>query len=113
MAGGRTNKEKRRVLYDAQKGKCVFCGRFCRFEGRGGEPMLFTNEHVVPLYFGGTRSNNIVGACFQCNLKRASVINRAPKSGHKSIFISRFQEQQRFKKRGMTYTCRLKGGPYP
>lgn len=102
---GRTRTQQRRVLYEAQKRKCVFCGKFCRFSGRGGEPTLFTNEHIIPLRFGGSGTHNIVGACHKCNDKRAKEIDQAPRERHKAIFINRFMEQQRFKAHNRTFTC--------
>lgn len=62
-AGGKYTDEDVKRLYDAQKGKCYWCGQ------KVGKD--FTIDHVIPLNRGGSNTpENIVIACRHCNCSR-------------------------------------------
>lgn len=85
----------RRYLYELQKHKCVFCGRFCSWEGKGSEPMLWSCEHIIPLRFGGRdHPTNLIGCCYGCNAERAKEIDRAGKTERRKIKHRRQEEQR-------------------
>lgn len=72
--------KKRKKLFRLQKGICAYCGcktikKLKPHHPRKLKVRVFTLDHVIPRSKGGTnRWENIVGACFECNQKKADIL---------------------------------------
>lgn len=97
MGQGVACRNYRVALFVLQKRKCLFCGKFCKFDSKGYTQ--FTLEHIVPKRFGGKNYRNVVGSCFKCNLKRARRIELLPATQHPAVLENLRQESQQIHER--------------
>lgn len=99
-------KNKRKLLFDKQNGKCYYCERVSVIEARtNNDPLLFTVEHLQRrCEDGGNKSDNLVGACYRCNTHRDAV----PHEVWKVICLEIFEHKRRQKHRKTKSKYRIK-----
>jgi 5-methylcytosine-specific restriction endonuclease McrA len=68
--GSNWRHQQRLRVHRLQGGQCHWCNRYCTLY-----PLLkkqMTIDHVIPVCEGGSNEeDNLVGACYYCNMKRA------------------------------------------
>ena len=63
---------RHRLVYDKGKARCCYCGRAIQ-RGKAGTQGRGCMDHLVPVFHGGPqRTENLVPACWSCNLQKRS-----------------------------------------
>jgi hypothetical protein len=68
-------RQSRRVsIFKEQKGLCYYChAPMERFPKYQHAPNEFTLDHLKPRSKGGTKGDNLVGACYKCNIRKKNL----------------------------------------
>lgn len=78
MSSTANNINRRKILFNRQKGECHWCGQAMtrdtvNYDGVPPDHTMCTIDHIVPRSMGGSnRWENIVAACWLCNNLRSS-----------------------------------------
>lgn len=73
------SEEQRELIFDKTDGDCYYCEKELSFDNRGRQGRgAWEVEHLVPRANGGTdHMNNLVPACWPCNLEKGTRPSRA------------------------------------